>query len=258
MKKIVNYFDLTGLNIFITGSSGHLGKEMALCLAKAGAHIYLNGRTKSKLLKIQSAFKKKGLSCSIACFDVSNKKSLKIFFKNKKINIIINNAYIQKIQKDFKKNSLELTNVKNLIDLIEISKKNLIAAANKNLKSSIINISSIYSITSPNPKNYTSKKQKGNVSYGVEKVSINRLIKYYAAELGKYNITINNIIPGAFPNDNVIKKYPKFIKNLKNSTVINKIGRPHDLNTLMLFLSSKYTRFITGSDIVIDGGWTII
>ena len=59
MKKIVNYFDLTGLNIFITGSSGHLGKEMALCLAKAGAHIYLNGRTKSKLLKIQSAFKKK-------------------------------------------------------------------------------------------------------------------------------------------------------------------------------------------------------
>ena len=72
---------------------------------------------------------------------------------------------------------MELTNVKNLIDLIEISKKSLIAAANKNLKSSIINISSIYSITSPNPKNYTSKKQKGNVSYGVEKVSINRLIK---------------------------------------------------------------------------------
>ena len=127
-----------------------------------------------------------------------------------------------------------------------------------NKKINAIFISSIYSITSPNPKNYTSKKQKGNVSYGVEKVSINRLIKYYAAELGKYNITINNIIPGAFPNDNVIKKYPKFIKNLKNSTVINKIGRPHDLNTLMLFLSSKYTRFITGSDIVIDGGWTII
>jgi NAD(P)-dependent dehydrogenase (short-subunit alcohol dehydrogenase family) len=115
----------------------------------------------------------------------------------------------------------------------------------------------MYSVVSPNPKNYTNKNQKGNVEYGIEKLAINKLTKYYAAELGQYQIEVNNLIPGAFPNPKIIKRYPKFINNLKKNSALKKIGYPDDLITSILFLSSKYTRFITGTDIVIDGGWTV-
>ena len=259
MNKM-NYFDLKGLNIFVSGASGHLGSKISYYLAEAGAKVYLNGRNIKKLNEVNNLILKNGFLSQISRFDIQNKNALKKFFKTNPTNIIINNAYhsdranmlLTKSSKLYKYKNIDI--IKNVI---ELGKKNLIISAKHKQKSAIINISSMYSVVSPNPKNYTNKNQKGNVEYGIEKLAINKLTKYYAAELGRHQIEVNNLIPGAFPNPKIIKRYPKFINNLKKNSALKKIGYPDDLITSILFLSSKYTRFITGTDIVIDGGWTV-
>ena len=74
--------------------------------------------------------------------------------------------------------------------------------------------------------------------------------------LAKYNIRLNSFSPGAFPNDNV-KKNKRFISKLKSNVPLNRIGNPNDLDTSIIFLSSPSSSYITGINLIVDGGWTI-
>ena len=75
--------------------------------------------------------------------------------------------------------------------------------------------------------------------------------------MAKYGIRVNCISPGPFPAKKVQKNI-KFINNLKNKIPLNKIGKPKDIGELVVFLASDSSNFITGQNIIIDGGWTSI
>ena len=83
------------------------------------------------------------------------------------------------------------------------------------------------------------------------------MTKYAAVNLAKYHIRVNSISPGPFPNYKIKKKYPKFITKLKKKVPLKRVGKAEEINTAILFLSSKYTSFVTGINIPIDGGWSI-
>ena len=126
----------------------------------------------------------------------------------------------------------------------------------KNKSSSVINIGSDLSVIAPNQKIY--KVTFGDyikpVTYSVVKHGLVGLTKYYASLFAKNNIRFNMISPGPVYK----KQNQKFLNELKKITPMNRIGLPKDLSGAIKFLLSKNSSFITGQNLLIDGGRTII
>ena len=122
----------------------------------------------------------------------------------------------------------------------------------------IINVSSMYGMVAPDLNIYEKYPQFLNPPhYGASKAGIIQLSKYFASYLGKFNINVNTITPGPFPSL-AVQNQKGFIAELKNKTLLNRIGAPEDLQGAFIFLSSDSSNYITGQNIVIDGGWTSI
>ena len=94
------------------------------------------------------------------------------------------------------------------------------------------------------------------VHYGTTKASLIHLTKYLANYLARYKIRVNCISPGAFPSK-TNSKNKKFIKNLKKKIPLARIGKPEDLTGIIEFLISSKSSYITGQNIIVDGGWTL-
>jgi NAD(P)-dependent dehydrogenase (short-subunit alcohol dehydrogenase family) len=92
-------------------------------------------------------------------------------------------------------------------------------------------------------------------NYGAAKAGVQQLTRYFASYLGKKGITVNCISPGPFPSPDV-QKNTGFVKELEQLTVLNRIGQPHELGGICVFLASEHASFITGQNIAVDGGWT--
>jgi len=263
-NKHSKYFDFTGINAFVTGASGHLGTTMCEALAEHGAKVYLNGRNSKKINAMHKTFENKGLKSEPVVIDLLDFDKIKNFFlgNKKPFGIIINNAHHGKPSK-FEHSDLQSYNeaynisVLATANLINCAKKNLILASKNNNTSSVINISSMYGSIAPDPKIYGNSKLDNPPYYGAAKAALEQYSKYAAVNLAKFRIRVNTISPGPFPGPAIIKKNKNFIKNLRAKNPLNKIGKPKDLITSILFLSSNNSNFITGINIPVDGGWKI-
>ena len=91
--------------------------------------------------------------------------------------------------------------------------------------------------------------------YGAAKAGVLQLGKYYASYLGTMNINVNTITPGPFPSDEV-KENKSFVSALEQKTSLKRVGLPEDLAGAFVFLSSEASNYITGQNIIVDGGWT--
>ena len=195
---------------------------------------------------------KKSKKLNIIQLDFNNKNSLSVFEeKLKKINRIdylINNAGINILNEIYKikKNDLENINNVNLIGPIWLTK--LVSLKMKKKKfGRIINISSIYGTVS---------REKRSL-YSVSKFGLNGLTKSSALDLAKFNILVNSISPGVF-NTKLTRKIlkNKGIKKVKQNIPLGKIGDPKMIANLCVFLCSDLNNYITGQDIIVDGGYT--
>ena len=120
---------------------------------------------------------------------------------------------------------------------------------------SIINYSSMYGLVAPDFRIYgeTPQKQPGN--YGAGKAAIAQFTRYSASALAEYNIRFNSATPGPFPNpENAMD--PEFNKALSGKTMLGRFGKAHEMAGTILLLASDASTFMTGSNIVVDGGWT--
>jgi gluconate 5-dehydrogenase len=254
-----NIFSIKEKVIIITGATGYLGSKMVEDLSLSGAKIMVLSTTLSKSLNLckqldiplEQAFE----------IDVSDKKSIDGTFKNifdrfGKIDILVNNAYYG-VTKNFDKYSKTdwQTSLEGTVISIDMTTQSVVPYMKKNIQSRIINISSMYGMVSPNPDVYASEEMINPLSYGVGKAGIIQYTKYAAMKLAKYNINVNTVSYGPFPNTNIVKD-DKFIENLANKTFVKRIGKPEEVTSAIYFLSLNESSYITGQNIVIDGGWT--
>lgn len=126
---------------------------------------------------------------------------------------------------------------------------------------SMINISSMYGVVSPDPGLYEGSTAFNPPSYGAAKAAIIAFTRYVASFYGKYNIRCNALTPGPFPNLNAFSynspRNKGFIKKLSDKTVLKRAGKVDDLKGALIFLASDASSYITGQTIIVDGGWTI-
>ena len=264
MKNSNDLFSLKNKNALVTGATGHLGFEIAMGLASAGAHVFVNSRSKNKVYKTVKLIKKFGFSAEEANFDVTSEKQINSFyskFKNK-LNILVNNAYqgtklgtIQTSSSNDYRKSYESSLIASQ-NLLFTSLKSLSKAVLIDGDASVINISSMYGLVSPDPSIYSSTNSISPPFYGAAKAAIIQFTKYAAVEFGKQNIRVNSISPGPFPSDQTQKKDKKLIKNLKNKVPLGRIGNKSEIVGPVIFLASKASSYINGSNLIVDGGWT--
>ena len=243
---------LKGKTALITGATKGLGRGAAEAIAEAGGNIIAVGRNQSELNSLGKKIKKLKVKYTSFNCDVNNYNKIKNFITNlKKLDILVNNAGTN-IPENFlnvKKTSLETllnVNTKAVFNIAQLCANQIIKLKRK--QGSIINISSIFGLVAG---------QKRTV-YSMTKFGVEGLTKGMALDLAKYNIRVNSVCPNIVLTPRT-KKYfsdKKYNKYVKESTPINKVVTISDVATSITFLASEASSMITGTSIIIDGGWT--
>jgi Dehydrogenases with different specificities (related to short-chain alcohol dehydrogenases) len=265
--------DIKNKVIIITGGLGLLGLSLVEKLAKDDAKVVVLDLKSSKLLnKIKNYnFIKKNLFY-FRC-DVSEKKHLlkikkKIISKFKKIDVLINAAALNDaVEKNpdpkssmFENYSLSDWNKSFKVNLTSIFLSSQIFGVKmaKQKHGSIINIASTYGIVAPDQSIYINNKLKQtfykNPSYPSTKGAVISFTKYLASYWGGLGVRVNCISPGGIEN----KQNKNFIKKYSSKTLLKRMAKPHEIYGAVKLLCSNESSYITGSNIVVDGGWTAI
>ena len=238
----------------VTGAGKGIGKACAIALAEAGANVIILSRTKNDLDKVEKIIKKLKRKCTSYVCDVSNYDALKnVFKKISSLDIVVNNAgtnrpeHFTKIKKEDMDYIVDL-NIKAAFHVAQLG--SLVMLKSKKRKSaggSIINMSS----------------QLGKVAYpkrsvySMTKFGIEGLTRGMSLDLAKDNIRVNSICP-TFVETPMVKKFfkdKKFKKEMMDNIPLGRLATESDIATAVVYLASNASSMITGSSLIIDGGW---
>jgi NAD(P)-dependent dehydrogenase (short-subunit alcohol dehydrogenase family) len=254
MANLTQAQALSGKTALITGASKGLGKAMALALSAAGATVALVSRDAAKLGDVQSEIKAADGQAEVFVADVSSEAQVdqldkEISAKLGKIQILINNAGInvRKNLTDFTLDEWQSVINTNLTSVFLMSRRFVPHMKGKGY-GRILCMTSIMS--------HVSLPQRS--AYSASKAAVLGLIRALALELATEGITVNGISPGPFATEmNLpIANNPELNSQFVANIPVGKWGKVEDIGSLAGFLCSDAASFITGTDILIDGGWT--
>ncbi|WP_417444253.1 SDR family oxidoreductase [Joostella sp.] len=260
---MVYSFDLNSKIILISGGYGYLGTAIVESLLFHNAIVYILGRSESKfeaLLSSVGCDNKEKLffeECDISSTDSIKKAYDRIFYREGKIDVLINNAFYSMGQSPEQMTDEEWkVGIDGTLSSVFRCIREITPYFKEKKNGKIINVSSMYGMVSPDFDVYIEFPEFLNPPhYGAAKAGVIQLSKYYASYLGEYGVNVNSVTPGPFPSRNV-QKNTKFIDSLKRKTLLNKIGKPEDLAGIFVFLASDTSNYVTGQNMIIDGGWT--
>jgi NAD(P)-dependent dehydrogenase (short-subunit alcohol dehydrogenase family) len=268
-KRLTELFSLKEKVAVVTGALGLIGKHHCHALADAGANVVVCDLNESECAKFASTLSALSLGISV---DITNKKSIKDL-KNKvisnygKIDILVNNAAINDKFED-PLAALEESKFENYP--VEMFRKSLgVNVTGMFLCSqvlgtemadrgygSIINIASTYGIVAPDQSIY--KNEKGEQTfyksavYPVTKGAVISFTRFLAAYWGNKGVRVNTLSPGGV-RDN---QEEFFVKNYSTKTPLGRMASPTDYKGALVFLASDASSYMTGANLVVDGGWT--
>jgi len=252
--NVLSMFDLKGEKAIVTGGGQGLGREMALALAEAGADVAVVQRRVEVAEQTAEEIRKLGRDSLAMKVDVSKAEDVKNMVAVAKdrfgeIDILINNAGIgQGIP------ALDMTE-EDWDSMIDIHLKGTFLCSQmvgremvEQKKGSIINIASMsgFIINRPQPQAH----------YNTAKAGIAHLTKSLAMEWAKFNIRVNAIAPGYMKTSMLKRVSDKIAEEWLSLSPMGRFGEPYEIKGLALFLASKASTFMTGTAIVIDGGYT--
>lgn len=259
-NAIFNLFSLKGKVAIITGGAGMLGMEYARIFDQAGATVFLFDIKKNPALP-----KKKSLTYFEV--DIANKKQVsdavyKISKAYKTIDVLVNNAAMNPVPgseaskkqfapyEDYPQELWESELSVNLSGALFCTQA-IVPFMKKQKNGSIINISSIYGNVAPDNRIYEKGKYK-SIGYATTKGAILNFTRAWAAYLQGTNIRVNTLtLGGVFANQD-----QNFVKAYNEKTILARMAEKSDFNGAILFLASDASKYMTGSNLIVDGGWT--
>ena len=251
----LNKYNLKNKIALVTGAGKGLGKACAIALAEAGCNLVIISRTKKDLDQVSKIARKFKVKCKSYVCDITNYSEIKkIINSQSKIDVLINNAgtnipeYFDKVKREnmeylVKINTVASFNLAQLCALKMLKTKN-----RKKIGGSIVNMSS----------------QMGHVSgpkrsvYSMTKFGLEGLTKGMALDLAKYNIRVNTICP-TFVVTPMTKKFlkdKKFKRDMLSNIPLGRFAEMSEISSAVVFLASDAASMITGTSLLVDGGWT--
>jgi NAD(P)-dependent dehydrogenase (short-subunit alcohol dehydrogenase family) len=195
--------------------------------------------------------------------DVTNEKSIEntinlVLKKYGKIDGLVNNAYPRTSDWGEKFENISSNSWKSNIDMqlnsIFLFAQKILPHMVNRKKGSIVNIGSIYGVVGPDFNVYDNTNLTMPAAYSAIKGGIINFSRYLSSYYGKHNIRVNCISPGGIFND----QESVFVKNYENRVPMKRMGNPEDISPAVSFLLSDESSYITGQNLIIDGGWTAI
>ncbi|WP_421706225.1 SDR family NAD(P)-dependent oxidoreductase [Alloalcanivorax xenomutans] len=264
MTQVAASFSLTGKSALLTGATGHLGEQMAIALGEAGASVLINSRSQQRADILVQRLQEQGYTAVALAFDVIDPQQVSealATLQGQPLHILINNAYaggggtIETAETPEYLASYD-TVVASAHRLLQACLPNLREAVRQDGDASVINIASMYGMVSPDPRLYDAPSGTNPPFYGAAKAALIQWSRYAACEFGQESIRVNSLSPGPFPAASVEETKPDFVKALASRVPLGRIGRAEELQGPLLFLASSASSFVTGSNLVVDGGWT--
>ncbi|MBT7402687.1 SDR family oxidoreductase [Candidatus Woesearchaeota archaeon] len=261
-KNVEELFSLNDKVVVITGGAGMLGTQHAEILSDAGAHVVIVDikqefcDTVAQTITSRNNVEAIGIEADITN-EIALKNAVEIINKKfGKIDILINNAAVKpkNLFNKFEEYSLEDWREVVSVDLdaVFLCSKIFGNEILKQKKGVIINIGSIYGIVGPDQSIYGDSPNKAPAVYSACKGGVINLTRYLATYFGDRGIRVNCLSPGGV-NNNLDKD---FIERYSKKTPLGRLAKKHELKGAILFLASDASSYMTGANLVVDGGWT--
>jgi NAD(P)-dependent dehydrogenase (short-subunit alcohol dehydrogenase family) len=255
-------FNLRGRVAVLTGATGRLGRITAAVLAGAGATTWLVGRDAGRLDALAKELTDQGLDARSARADVTSDDDVAALGTtlreaHGRVDVLVHNAHVgrsgslrtSRVADYMEATDLALAAFQRLLD----ATRDLLVAAAHDGSPSVITMASQYGVISPKPHLYDTPESGNPPFYGAVKAGLIQLTRYAAVELAPDGIRVNSLTLGSFPGGGD----PGLLARLAEESPFNRVGDPAEIATSVLYLASPRTSYVTGANIVVDGGRTI-
>ena len=263
MKNLADRFSLKGKAVHVVGGTGLLGTAIVKSVAESGGHVLILDVNEKKGKALAVEIKKKGQKADFSYFDLADldsaESSLENLTKRYGMDVWINAAYprtkdwaqpLEKMSLGYLKENVDLQ----LNSCIWTSRKAALLMKKNKVKGSIIHLGSIYGVQANDLTVYEGTPMTGEAIYCAVKAGIHNFTRYLASHFGSSGIRANCICPGGIFDD----QNKNFVKNYEHKVPLKRMGTPEDVASVALFLASDASSYMTGSAVMVDGGWTII
>jgi len=260
-RSVHQLLDLTGKVAIVTGAAGWLGSAMSRALAEAGATLVVTSREEAKAQEFAATLPGNGhmgLALSQEDTDQIPAFVAQVVEKLGQVDVLVNNAYGTTAP------TIDSATAEDFDRAYHagVTAYFLLARAvadhlrSRNAPGSIINIASMYGVVASYPDAYTGLPINSPPNYHGLKGGLVHLTRHLAVYWAKDRVRVNAISPGAFPSPRVRGSQPEFIERLNGKVPMGRMGEPEELKGLVVLLASDAGNYITGQNILVDGGWT--
>lgn len=260
-------FSMCGKVSVVVGGSGQIGMNSVSILLEAGSEVVILDIVEPDIDIKNELFLKKlhYYKCDITDFENISLVVAEVIKKFKAIDCLVNHSHFKGDPKRLKPHSEFFASIEdypleiwsatidvNLTGLFLICQK-FGKVMRKQNYGVIINTASTYGIVSARESIYGDSGINSPASYAATKAAIINLSRYLSTHWAKYNIRVNTLSPGGVANKN---QSDDFMKNYSDMTPLARMARPDEYQGAILFLASEASSYMTGSNLIVDGGWT--
>lgn len=253
----INLFSCKRKIAVVTGGYGLIGKEIVRGLFEFGAKVYIGDTKKESAGKIIKDDRIKYVYLDITLEDSVMEAISKIVQDDGRIDILVNSAYPKSKDWGVKFERVKFdswkSNMNSHLGGYFLCCQQVAEQMKRQGGGVIINLASIYGVSAPVFSIYEGTEMTMPVAYSAIKAGIIALTKYIATYYGKYNIRANAISPGG-----IFDNQPKsFVEKYSDKTPLGRMGTPKEIASVVIFLASDGSSYITGQNLLVDGGWTV-
>ncbi len=260
-RSVIDLFSLQGKVAVVTGACGWLGSAMSRALAETGAQVVVTSRDGGQAAEFAASLPGDGhlgLGFSQGDTDTIPGFVSEVMERMGKIDVLVNNAY-GGTAPDIDNATAEDFNQAYHVGVTAyflLARDVMLHLREHQRPGSIINIASMYGVVASYPSAYEGLSAGSPPNYHALKGGVVHLTRHLAAYWAKYNIRVNAIAPGPFPKPEVRDSVEGFIPRLEEKVPLGRMGRPEELKGAVVLLASDAGSYITGQNLLVDGGWT--
>lgn len=271
MPEIFKMFNLDGRVALVTGGAGLLGTGFCRTLAEAGASVVAGDINEPAVSVLANALARDGLRAHPVEMDVTSSESVRLGVETAlrvygRLDILVNSAALDPKfdpqHADVHTSAFEDYPLDNWNQALNVNLTGAFLCCQAAVKPMlaqgggvIINLSSIYGLVAPDQRMYQREGERPQykpVYYPVTKAGVLGLTRYLAAYYAGKNIRVNALSPGGVYDG----QDESFVKEYAARAILGRMAEKHEMNAALLFLASEASSYMTGANLVVDGGWT--